>query len=275
MAGRDHHVIEALGRTRVVIEDGKVVEIGTPMVRYCPLFMRHRSIKEFNEGTIRENIEFRIEDFGMCTPRRKLRMRDFLSFGVSELMGMCVSEGIIDCAVLVCDGAGTVVLDDPELIQGIGGRISGIVETSPIEEVIAAIGEQRVLDPAAATIDQVEGAAKAAEMGYGRIGVTITLPEEAVEIRRRHDKGAVIFAVHTTGIDRQGAERLFDSCDIITSCASLHLREVAVERALMSVGSRIPIYAASPIGKKILERRLAQIGARPSSAEEDSPSPLV
>mgnify|MGYP002412386589 CR=1 FL=1 len=127
----DRHVIEALGLARVVIEDGKVIEVGEPQVKVCPLFLKTRGITELNVDTIRKNIEFRIQDFGMCTPTRQMRMRDFLSYGISELIGMALSTELIDAAVLVCEGAGTVVVTEPELAQGIGGfhresRSSGV-----------------------------------------------------------------------------------------------------------------------------------------------------
>ena len=123
-----------------MIRDGKIVEMGVPEVEYCPLFAKVRNIQEITPEAVRENIEFRIRDFGMCTPHRKMRMKDYLSFGVSELLGMAVSKGLLDAAVIVCEGAGTVVISDPELIQGIGGRVSGLVETTPIPEIIDAIG---------------------------------------------------------------------------------------------------------------------------------------
>ena len=66
----DRHVMEALGRTRVVIEDGKVVEVGEPRVKTCPLFKKYRGIEEFNRDTVKENIEYRIEHFGMCSANR-------------------------------------------------------------------------------------------------------------------------------------------------------------------------------------------------------------
>jgi putative methanogenesis marker protein 8 len=78
----DRHVIEALGKARIVIKDGKVVEVGQPEVEYCPLFAKVRNIQVITPEVIRENVEFRIKDFGMCTPQRKMRMKDFLSFGV-------------------------------------------------------------------------------------------------------------------------------------------------------------------------------------------------
>ena len=115
--------MEALGKARIVIEDGRVVEIGEPMVRYCPLFDKHRGIKEFNEATIRENMEYRIGKFGMCTGNREHRMRDFLSFGISEIMSLAVKNGKLD-AVVWTDGCGTVVLMTKGH-PGLSGRISG------------------------------------------------------------------------------------------------------------------------------------------------------
>ena len=135
----DRHVIEAIGKTRVVIEDGKVVEVGEPQIEYCPLFNKVRGVSAISADVVKENIEFRIKDFGMCTASRKLRMNDFLSFGVSELIGMALSKGLLDAAVMACDGAGTVVVTDAELAQGIGGRMSGLVETTPIPQVIETL----------------------------------------------------------------------------------------------------------------------------------------
>ncbi len=175
----DRHVIEALGKTRVVIEDGKVVEVGVPEIEYCPLFAKHRGIVKITPEIVRENIEFRIKDFGMCTPNRQLKMRDFLSFGVSELLGMAVSTGLLDATVLACEGVGTVVVSEAEMIQGIGGRISGIIETSPIIEIIQRLGPERVLDTGSAKIDQVEGTKLAFDLGFRRVGVTIASAKDA------------------------------------------------------------------------------------------------
>ena len=43
------HVMEALGMSRVVMEDGKVIEVSEPRVKYCPLFKKHRNIDELNK----------------------------------------------------------------------------------------------------------------------------------------------------------------------------------------------------------------------------------
>ena len=86
MSNEDEHVIEALGKTRVIIRNGIVVEVGEPKIDYCPIFDKYRGIKKLTRENVKENIEFRIKDFGMCTENRTLRMRDFLSFGVSETL---------------------------------------------------------------------------------------------------------------------------------------------------------------------------------------------
>lgn len=269
------HVIEALGKTRVVVEDGKVVEVGEPQVRYCPLFAKHRGIQEITPNVVRENVEFRIRDFGMCTESRNMRMNDFLSFGVSELMGMALSKGMIDCTVIVCEGAGTVIVTDPELAQGIGGRISGILETSPIESVINAIGRERVLDPKTAKIDQVRGVEKAVKLGFRKIGVSVASGKDAETIRKMMEDSAVIFAVHTSKVSANDAIKFLKYCDIVTGCASKEVRALMAEMKVMRYGNKVPIFAVSENGKKIMAARLEQTKTPLNKDAEDPPRPLI
>ncbi len=269
------HVIEALGKTRVVVEDGKVVEVGEPQVRYCPLFAKHRGIQEITPNVVRENVEFRIRDFGMCTESRNMRMKDFLSFGVSELMGMALSKGMIDCTVIVCEGAGTVIVTDPELAQGIGGRISGILETSPIESVINAIGRERVLDPKTAKIDQVRGVEKAVKLGFRKIGVSVASGKDAETIRKMMEDSAVIFAVHTSKVSANDAIKFLKYCDIVTGCASKEVRALMAEMKVMRYGNKVPIFAVSENGKKIMTARLEQTKTPLNKDAEDPPRPLI
>lgn len=272
---KNRHVIEAMGKTKVVIEDGKVIFVGKPAVTYCPLFMKQRGIKEITSEVVRENVEFRMRDFGMCLPTRQLRMNDFLTYGISELLSMAVSSKILDCAVLVADGAGTAVVTDPELIQGIGGRISGMIETTPIAEVILAIGPENVLAPEKGSIDQFDGTQLAFRLGHRRVGVTLAKAEEARMIRDGFGSSVMLFAVHTTGVDQKDARLFFDTCDIVSACASHWVREEAKTRALLQVGNKIPVYAATVEGKRLLETRIRQLGGRKESGPEDPPRPLL
>ena len=139
------HIIEALGKSKIIIENEKVVEVSKPQINYCPLFDHHRCVKEITEEFIENNINFRIEDFGMCTPKRQLKMKDFLAFGISEILSTLIKEKEIDCAIMVCEGCGTIIVTESEMAQGVGGRVSGLVETEPIPELIKIVGSENVV----------------------------------------------------------------------------------------------------------------------------------
>lgn len=269
------HIIEMLGKSKVTIENGKVVDITDPVVKYCPIFKKHHNIDEINRNAVRENCEFRIKKFGMCSESRSVRMRNFLSFGVSEMLSSALQMHVIDAAVIVADGCGTAVIEDPEIVQGMGGRISGIIETSPLANVINEIGPDRVLDIENATIDQFEGVKKAFSMSYNAVAVTITSVKDAERIRECFGKDVIIIAVHTTGVSIEEAEQMFEFCDIITSCASKCIRDLAKERAMLQVGTKVPVYASSSNGVKLIKTKLDELGKRPDSVLEDSPRPLV
>jgi len=275
----DEHVMEALGKSKVIIKNGKVVEVEEPLIDYCPLFHKYRGIEKLTPQVIRENMEFRINDFGMCTSQRKLKMSDFLSFGISETLGTLLDENIIQCAVIVCEGCGTVIVEDPELVQGIGGRISGIISTTPITEVITVVGLDKVLNPETAKINQVEGVIKAIDEGYTKIGVTVASAGDALKIReiesQNKDVKIYIFTVHTTGLSSEDAETLFEQVDVITACASLQIRKIAEERDVFSVGASIPIYAASKDGEKFLKMRIEKIGGVKEKKDARIPDPLI
>ncbi|MDY9923723.1 methanogenesis marker 8 protein [Methanobacterium sp.] len=275
----DEHVMEALGKSKVIIKNGKVVEVEEPLIDYCPLFHKYRGIEKLTPQVIKENMEFRINDFGMCTSQRKLKMVDFLSFGISETLGTLMDENIIQCAVIVCEGCGTVIVEDPELVQGIGGRISGIISTTPITEVITVVGLDKVLNPETAKINQVEGVIKAIDEGYTKIGVTVASAGDALKIReiesQNKDVKIYIFTVHTTGLSSEDAETLFEQVDVITACASLQIRKIAEERDVFSVGASIPIYAASKDGEKFLKMRIEKIGGVKEKKDARIPDPLI
>ncbi|HVN65415.1 MAG TPA: methanogenesis marker 8 protein [Methanomicrobiales archaeon] len=253
-AGKDEHIIEAIGRTRVVIRDGVVAGVGSPCIAECPLARRFAlPVTDFTPEAIRANIENRIRAFGMCTDRREVTdTRDFVGFGASELLSAALRAGLIDAAVLACDGAGTVIAPTAPLIQGIGGRMSGLVSTCPIPAVIDRIRTAGgyVVDPGNASIDQVRGAGAAYDLGYRKVAVTVTDPGVAREVRRLYPD-AVIVAVHTTGLSREEAEELVSAADLVTVCASRHLRELAGS-ALIQAGTGIPVFGFTRAGKEII-----------------------
>jgi putative methanogenesis marker protein 8 len=256
----DEHIVEAIGRTRVVIRAGRVVEVGTPCITDCPLARRFAvPVTDFSPEAIRANIENRISSFGMCTARREVTdNRDFVA---SELLSSALRANLLDAAVLACDGAGTVIAPTPGLIQGIGGRMSGLVSTSPIPEVIRRIKSAGgyVIDPEGAGIDQVKGADYAYNLGYRKVAVTITDPGTAREVRTLHPE-AVIVAVHTTGMSREGGEILVSHADLVTACASRHLRELAAT-AIIQAGTGIPVFGFTRAGKDIILAKVRESNA--------------
>ena len=262
---KDRHVIETLGKVKVVIEDGEITSVGSSEMKYCPMFHAMHGVEELNEEFIRKNITFRIEDFGMCTPNRVIEMDDAITVGISEILKTNIEKGNIDCVVGACDGAGTLLMTNPRVVQGVGGRVSGLVSTTPIDKVINNLQEKGcvVLNPKTAELNQLEGLKLALDKGYKNIAITI-LPSPMVEEIRNYpvddDVNVYIFVAHTTGVEPQEVKMLFDNADIVTACASKAISEYADEYKPCYYGVKVPIFCASEDGRRLLDIRLEKIG---------------
>jgi len=280
------HIMEILGRTKVVIKDGKVVEVGEPKVKWCPLWNKATGVEHITPGIARQNMEQRIREFGMFTTGRRLDLGVFANFGISEVMMTALGKGLIDSTVTVCDGAGTVVTSSPALVQGMNAQISGLVETDPIPEVIDAIHRMggHVLDPATASIDQAAGLELAARQGHKIIAVSLVDPALATQLRELEAKlgiKVILMAAHLTGISQDDARNMISQVDIITSCASGNIREQV--EPLIQVGTAIPVFGLTRQGKEILIERAKEVEspllintmALPVLPVEKQPRPLV
>lgn len=260
---KDYHVIEALGKTEVVIENGEVTSVGEPLVDYCPIFDKIDDAKHLTQEFIKWNIEKRIREFGMCTPQRVVKMPDMMSFGISEILKTNTELGLIDCVVGVCDGVGTLLMRDPEIIQGVGGRVSALVSTTPISEVIEKVGEENVVNPKTADLTPIKGLEMAIERGYKNIAVTI-LPSEIIkeiaEYPRPKDVNVYIFVAHTTNAGDEEVEIAFKYADVITACSSSKVRDFAEKEKVYYSGAKVPIFAISQKGREFLDNRLEKIG---------------
>jgi putative methanogenesis marker protein 8 len=278
--------MELLGKTEVKVKDENVVEVGEPKIKYCPLFDKIRGIKEVTSEAAAENMEFRIENHGMFSPRRKLEMGIFVGFGASESMMTGILHGIIDGAVTVCDGAGTVITANPQLVQGMGGYLSGLSETEPIPEVIEGIKTRNghMLSPQDARIDQLEGARWAASNGFARFAVTVADADTAERLRDLEKESGVrimVIGVHLTGISPEEAGRLLAVADIVTGCASKHIREQV--KPLVQVGTAVPLFGLTKWGKELLVERAKEVELPllintmqlPVLPEHKQPRPLV
>ena len=257
------HIMEMVGKARVVVKDGKVVEVGEPEVEWCPLFAKLRGVQNITPEEVKKNMEVRISDLGMFTARRRLSDFDtYVAFGASEIMMSGLRNGFLETTVTACDGAGTVIASNPDLVQGIGGRMSGLIETEPIEEIIEGIQKLggTVLNPSTAAIDPVDGVRKAAELGYKKIAVTTADSKTAKNLRElESDLGLdlIIIAVHVTGVSEEQAQGLLENSDIVISCASKYIRELA--KPLVQVAAAIPLFALTQKGKELVIERAKDI----------------
>jgi putative methanogenesis marker protein 8 len=278
--------MELLGRCRVRVDGEKAQEAGEPMIEWCPLFDKIRGIKKVTSGAAAENMDFRIKNHGMFSARRRLEMGTFVGFGASESMMTGLETGIIDAAVTVCDGAGSVITANPDLVQGMGGYISGLIETDPIPEVLEGIRARdgHVLSPQDGRIDQIEAAAYAAAAGYKRFAVTVADAASGEKLREMEKLAGVrimIIGVHLTGLSREDAARLLAVADIVTACASKHIREQV--KPLVQVGTAVPLFGLTRWGKELLVERAKEVEQPllintmplPVLPEKKQPRPLV
>jgi len=160
----------------VAISDGKVIKLQEPEVHHCPLFTTLFNFKELNKQAIEKKFEKQCDDWGMFTCHRKVcDEKIIVPFGASEMIMYALKRKTIDCAVVACEGAGTVISDNPGLVQGIGAYMNGLFYTTPIQDVINNIKENggTVLSAKDAKLNQYEGVMKAAQMGCRKIAVTV------------------------------------------------------------------------------------------------------
>ncbi|MCS7103203.1 MAG: DUF2099 family protein, partial [Candidatus Korarchaeum sp.] len=206
---------------------------------------------------IMKNIEYKIENFGMFTKNRVIYdEKIYATFGTTEILSSCLRRGFLDAVVIVADCAGSVIASDPKLVQGLGGRVSGIIKTSPILEVIEKIEKAGgIVVNKNAEINQIKGVKMAIDSGFKRIGVTLTSVEDAKICKELEDNTVKILtiAVHTTGVNWSREEILY--FDLVNLCASKTLRENIVGIAKAQAGKKIPIVAISDFGKEALLER--------------------
>ena len=280
---KDKHVIEALGKAEVTIEDGKITSIGEPVVDYCSIFEKYQDNGNLTKEFIKNNINKRIQEFGLCTPKRSIKVEDVMSFGISETLRTNMKEEKIDCVVGACDGVGTLLITDPDNVQGVGGRVSALISTTPIPEVIEKVGKHNILNPETAELNPIKGLKMAINRGYKNIAITIipsTIIKEIREYPVDEDVKIYILVAHTTNVTREEAEMLFDYADVISGCASRNIRIVAEERKPYYSGKKVPLYAPTSAGRKMLDLRLKHIGKELTKRNypqdfSKSPKPLI
>ncbi len=253
------HIMEIMGKTRVVVKDGEVIEVGDSEIEWCPLIAKLSGVQKITSEEVKKNVESKISNFGMFTAKRQLLEHDtFVAFGASEIMMSSLRSGSLEATVTACDGAGTVISNNPDLVQGIGGRMSGLIKTEPIEDVINGIQKFGgiVLDTKTAAIDPVSGVTKAADLGYKKIAVTVANSKTAKKLRKLEaelELDLIVIAVHVTGVSKEEAQGLLENSDLVISCASKYIRELA--KPLVQIAAAIPLFVTTQKGKELVIER--------------------
>lgn len=253
---KGEHEIYCCG-ARVRISKKGVEVLSEPLVEYCPLHQASYGTKQIDAEAVKKSVEVKIAGFGFCCGSRGFNSEPVVAYGASEMMRFWLEKGLMECAVIVCEGAGTVITSNGKLVQGIGARLTGIIKTSPIKEIIEKIRNSGgvVLDESSALIDQLEGVEKALDLGFRRIAVSVAgFQSKAIsEIRKLEDAAqadVLIFSVCNTCISNTDVTYIAKA-DIACASASKILREEIGKKALLQLGVIIPVYALTDKGKNL------------------------
>jgi len=259
---RDIHILKYFS-SFITVSKGKVIYITEPSLSYCPLANQlHVDFKKIKTAgrkaikqAIRKTIESKIEKYGFFTENRDFSHNSILvPYGASEMLMFVLRRHVVNAAVVVCDGAGTVIVSDPEIVHGIGARMNSLVFTSPIKETIEKLRQLKcrvVFDHA--LIDQAQGVQEAVKMGYKTIAVTVSghSADCLKEIRETEAKcgvSIIILVVCTTGIDKDKVDLIRRYADVVWSCASAEIREKIGSMAILQLSKQIPVFVMTKKG---------------------------
>jgi len=230
-----------------------------------------------------------MQELGMYGPERVLGLQErTVSFGASEILADGLDDGLVDAAVVVCEGAGTVIISRPDVLQAVGAHMVGLVKTDPIEKIQDGLEKRGcILLDRQGSIDQIRGFELAAAAGFQSIAVTVAGkdPFAARRLRQvgeRLGKMPFILAVHTTGVSEAEGRVLAECCDLVWACASRAVREVVGPRARLQMGISIPVFALTDAGKRLVLNRAMHFsgslvlnrGSLPLAPEAKQPQPL-
>jgi putative methanogenesis marker protein 8 len=263
MRVKGEHEIYCCG-ARVRISEKGVQVLTNPTVEYCPLHEALYGTKQIDAEAVRKTVEMKIAGSGFCCANRNFDAEPIVAYGASEMMHVWLEKKLVDCAVVVCEGAGTVVTPNGELVQSIGARLTGIIKTSPIKEIIEHIEADGgvVLDKSSARIDQVDGVKRAFDSGFKHVAVSVAGFQAKVisAIRKLEaDVGfdVLIFSVCNTCVGSADVAHIVKA-DIACASASKLLRAEIGKKALLQLGVTIPVYALTDKGKRLVLAYLAE-----------------
>jgi putative methanogenesis marker protein 8 len=262
MSGWDIHVLKYFS-SFVSVSNARVINVSEPKLAFCPLAghlyksLKAGSLKNGQEikKAIKKVIEYKIKHYGFFTDSRKISYENIsIPYGASEMISFSLKKHFVEAAVVVCEGAGTVVVEKPEIVQGIGARMNTLLLTSPIKGIINKLnnyGCKVIFENA--VIDQLKGVMAAVEAGYKVIAVTIqgNSAEDLKTLRlleKENNVKIISLVVCTTGISEDKIKIIGDHADLVWSCASFDLRRIIGPLAKFQFSRHIPVFVLSGKG---------------------------
>ncbi len=254
----DYHILRFYAAF-IAVSKGKVVDIKGPFLEFCPLVkMLYGNINYSNDmkPIIKEAVEKKIHDFGFFTLYRDFSYSKIaVPFGASEMLMYALRKKTIDSAVIVCDGAGSVIVTDADIVQGIAARMNGLFYTTPIPEIIEKLEQKKCnVVFSDARINQIEAVQKACELGYKNIVVTINgfLEEENLFqiklLEYRYSVSITMLIICTTGASIERVQEIAKYADVVWSCASTEVRNIVGKKSILQISRKIPVFVLTTKG---------------------------
>jgi putative methanogenesis marker protein 8 len=246
----------------VIVSGGKVIEVLDPTLKYCPLanalYRNFRTLDKVNplifKNAVKDAVEEKISQFGFFTENRKIYRREIsIPYGASEILMHALRKRQIQAAVTACDGAGTVMSSNPEIVQGIGARMNGLFFTTPFHYVVKRLEENNCIVIPGGKIKQIEGVKIAIQHGYRNIAVTINgySGENLSEMRKLekvHNVCITILVVCNTGIGKKRIQEIKEHADLVWSCGSEDIRNIIGKQAILQMSFIIPVFVLTRKG---------------------------
>jgi len=254
---KGEHDIYCCG-SRVRISEKGVEVLSEPSVEQCPLHDALYGTERIDVDTVRRSVEMKISGFGFCCRKRAFDAEPVVAYGASEMMRVWIEKKLVDCAIVVSEGAGTVITNNGKLVQAIGARLTGIIRTSPIPEIIDHIEANQgfILSRKDAKIDQLEGLKRAMQLGFKRVAISVAgFQAKTISLIRDFSEDtqleAIVFSVCNTCV-AEGDLEYVAKADIACASASMILRQKVGSKAVLQLGVTIPVYALTEEGRRLI-----------------------
>jgi len=137
-------------------------------------------------------------------------------FSVSGVLCPALDDRRIEVAVVCIEGCGTSVISEPSLLEKIDDKITGASETEVSGETVETVGEDNILDPETAKVDNIEGVCVAYDNGIHRVAVTTGSVNDAQVMRDMFGSELLIIGLFDSELSEKDSDRARYLFDIIS-----------------------------------------------------------